>query len=104
VNLVYLPGEAEAGEKKELHGEELDVCFYEGGELDLSGLLKEQVLLGLPMKTVCSEDCKGLCPKCGMDLNEGRCNCPGEAAAGETRKLGDFLAKGRGFAKGPNRN
>jgi uncharacterized protein len=93
VNLVYLPVKAETEEKKELTGEELEVCFYEGDELDVSMLVREQAILGLPMKILCSEDCKGLCPRCGADLNEGGCNCPREASDKATRKLGDFFKK-----------
>jgi uncharacterized protein len=93
VNLVYLPVKAETEEKKELSGDELEVCFYDGDELDVSALVKEQAILGLPMKIVCSEDCKGLCPHCGADLNEGGCDCQREAAGKATRKLGDFFKK-----------
>lgn len=43
--------------------------------LDLDELLREDILLDLPSKFLCSEDCKGLCPRCGKDLNEGPCGC-----------------------------
>lgn len=45
------------------------------GRLDLDELLREDILLELPSKYLCSEDCKGLCPKCGKNLNEGDCGC-----------------------------
>ncbi|HHV31722.1 YceD family protein [Caproiciproducens sp. LBM24188] len=44
-------------------------------KLDLDELIRADILLELPTKFLCSEDCKGLCPVCGKDLNEGPCNC-----------------------------
>lgn len=44
-------------------------------QLDLDELLREDILLDLPTKYLCRDDCKGLCPKCGKDLNEGDCGC-----------------------------
>ncbi len=55
----------------ELRG--LDEETYSGKEIDLSGPLREQVLLNLPGAPLCTDDCKGLCPACGKDLNEGDC-------------------------------
>ena len=46
--------------------------------LDLEELLREDILLDLPSKYLCSPDCKGLCPKCGKNLNEGSCGCQAE--------------------------
>ena len=46
--------------------------------LDLEELLREDILLELPSKYLCSPDCKGLCPKCGKNLNEGDCGCEAE--------------------------
>ena len=43
--------------------------------VDLDGLLRDDVLLELPTKYLCREDCRGLCPECGKNLNEGPCNC-----------------------------
>ena len=43
--------------------------------LDLQDFVMNEIILGVPMKVVCREDCKGLCPKCGRNLNEGPCNC-----------------------------
>ncbi|MBI5187527.1 MAG: DUF177 domain-containing protein, partial [Nitrospirae bacterium] len=57
---------------------ELDMGFYSGEELELLDLIKEQVMLNLPMKPLCSDSCKGICPQCGTDLNEGNCGCSRE--------------------------
>ena len=48
---------------------------YEGEKLDLSEAFFDNLFLEMPMTTVCSESCKGLCPVCGMNLNRGQCNC-----------------------------
>ena len=48
---------------------------FTGSEIDISPVVKRSILFSLPMKVVCSEDCKGLCPVCGKDLNEGTCSC-----------------------------
>lgn len=52
-----------------------DYIVSEDGYIDIDEALTEQILLELPLKHLCKEDCKGLCPKCGKDLNTGSCNC-----------------------------
>jgi uncharacterized protein len=52
-----------------------DEDLFDGRTIDLDPLVREQVLLALPMHAQCSEDCKGLCGSCGQNLNEGRCAC-----------------------------
>ena len=59
-------GQAEADEEAEVFSE------Y---RLDLADFVTNEIRLGIPMKVLCREDCKGLCPKCGHDLNEGPCGC-----------------------------
>ncbi len=59
----------------ELSGSEMDVSYYDGDELDLDELVREQVLLEVPVKALCSEACRGLCVSCGKDLNDGPCGC-----------------------------
>jgi uncharacterized protein len=54
---------------------EAEVGFYEGGGMELEDILREQVLLALPMQRVCSKDCKGICPVCGRNRNETGCDC-----------------------------
>ncbi len=48
---------------------------YEGEKLDLTEAFFDNLFLEMPMTTVCSESCKGLCPVCGADLNQGQCSC-----------------------------
>lgn len=69
------PQSREPPEEKELTRIELEEGFYEGDELDLGAILREQILLALPMFPRCSEACKGLCPVCGADRNQQECDC-----------------------------
>ena len=67
----------EAGEEEvELSEEDLNFSFYHNDEIDLGQILEEEIFLSLPMGFHCREDCKGLCPRCGADLNQGKCACP----------------------------
>ena len=69
------PGEGDF----EIPGDELDVSFLDGPDLELADLAAEQVMLGLPMRIVCDESCAGLCPRCGANRNrEGACRCEPE--------------------------
>jgi len=64
--------------ERELKREELDISYYKGKELETTDILKEQLALELPVKPLCKSYCKGLCPRCGADLNIGECGCPKE--------------------------
>ncbi len=59
----------------ELDARQLDIDYYAGNTLDLRTVLAEQVLLDLPIKPLCSEDCQGLCPQCGADRRGQGCEC-----------------------------
>ncbi|HEX5034969.1 MAG TPA: DUF177 domain-containing protein, partial [bacterium] len=62
-------------EEVELNAEDLDFSFYHGEEIDLGEILGEEITLALPMRFLCREDCRGLCPRCGQNLNQGDCSC-----------------------------
>jgi len=62
-------------EEKELSEEEMDVSFYQGSWISFYEILREEIFLSLPVKKLCKEDCKGLCPICGKNLNTGSCDC-----------------------------
>jgi uncharacterized protein len=62
-------------EEIELRRDDLETDFYEGEEVDLSPLVQDQVLLTLPAKVICREDCRGLCQRCGKNLNRETCQC-----------------------------
>ncbi|MFQ5791837.1 MAG: DUF177 domain-containing protein [Acidobacteriota bacterium] len=72
------PGPAEEG--YELTDEDLAVGFYREERIDLRLLIWEQIYLALPMKPLCKQDCRGLCPHCGTNLNLEACRCVEETA------------------------
>jgi uncharacterized protein len=61
--------------EKELTAEDLNVDAFDGETLDLMAIAREQILLEIPQQFFCKEDCKGLCAKCGGNLNLIDCNC-----------------------------
>jgi len=75
VDLEYWPDPNVEGEEISLSYDELNIGFYRNDQLDLSGVISEQIVLEIPMKPVCDEACQGLCPQCGADLNETACTC-----------------------------
>jgi uncharacterized protein len=62
-------------EEVEIDEGEAEIGFYEGGGLELEDILREQVLLALPMQRICQRSCKGICPVCGKNRNEFACDC-----------------------------
>lgn len=93
VNVVYHPVEDVEAERHALRDDEMDMGFYKGDELDLQELIKEQVLLNGEMKPLCSDQCKGICPKCGTDLNTGQCNCGTKEIDPRLEVLKNFFEK-----------
>ena len=59
----------------ELKETDLDVSIFDGAKIDVNELVREQILLNLPAQEFCSENCRGLCPKCGVNRNLINCNC-----------------------------
>ncbi len=75
-DLFYHPMEEIAkDEEVAIDAGEAEIGFYEGDGLELEDILREQVLLLLPMQRTCREDCKGICPECGRNRNEVACDC-----------------------------
>jgi len=78
-DLAYLPAPKQHGEEGmelQISRDEMDVAFLDDGDqLDMNVLAAEQVYLALPMKPLCSESCRGLCPGCGSNLNLEACRC-----------------------------
>ncbi|ACB84937.1 YceD family protein [Natranaerobius thermophilus] len=60
-----------------LDSEDLNVDYFSGNELDLTDLFRQMLILAIPPKVVCQEDCPGLCPHCGVDLSSKKCQCKG---------------------------
>ena len=59
----------------QLHKEDLDIVFYRGDGIELTDLIRGQILLTRPMRSLCKAECRGLCQVCGQDLNVGACSC-----------------------------
>jgi uncharacterized protein len=75
-DLYYRPIQTIAREEEvEIDEAELEIGFYHGNGLLLEDALKEQILLELPMKSLCRADCRGLCPQCGQNRNLAACEC-----------------------------
>jgi uncharacterized protein len=66
------PGKAD---EHEIEEDDLSTAFYRDETIDLGEMVREQFYLALPMKPLCSEACKGLCPQCGTNLNRATCDC-----------------------------
>lgn len=78
VDVYLIPAEkAPLEEETELEEDDLEYEFFDGEVIEIDQLIAEQVFLALPFKVLCSEDCRGLCPKCGANLNEEPCRCGG---------------------------
>lgn len=92
IEAVYHPVEELKGEDRhEIAAEELDMDFYSGEELDLAGLLKEQIMLNVAMKPLCDDTCKGICSGCGVDLNIEKCGCAAKGGDPRLAKLKNLL-------------
>lgn len=87
-DLVYMPAtEASGRAVDEIDQGGIEVGYYEGSGLPLNDVLLEVVLLALPMRLVCDEACKGICPFCGENRNQRECGCQAETADDRWNKL-----------------
>jgi uncharacterized protein len=84
--LFYRPSENGFGEEKSLDAGETEVGFYDDDGVELNDVLREYVLLALPMQRLCSEACRGICPVCGQNRNQTDCQC-------QTAKVDERWAK-----------
>ena len=73
-DLLYIPPLG-SEEEHELGEDDLSIAFYQGDQIDVDDLVREQIELALPMARLCSDECRGLCPDCGANLNEAECAC-----------------------------
>jgi len=72
---IMLAPRPAAGQDSSSAEEDVDLGFYDGDEVDLSPIVREQIILALPTRPLCREECRGLCPQCGANRNEGDCGC-----------------------------
>jgi uncharacterized protein len=93
-DLLYRPLGVDAGEpERAISTSETEIGYYNGDGLVLEDVLREQVLLSLPEKTLCRADCKGLCPGCGRNLNTEQCSCESTAVDPRWSALSDLRSK-----------
>jgi uncharacterized protein len=75
-DLRYQPHAPETHDsERQIEEDDLTTAYYENDQIDLGQLMREQFYLALPMKPLCRDDCRGLCPVCGTNLNRGACGC-----------------------------
>ena len=75
-DLIFRPLGADADvPERSITASETEIGYYQGDSLLLEDVLREQVLLSLPVRTLCKPDCKGLCPRCGANRNLQPCSC-----------------------------
>jgi len=75
-DLIFRPVGADAGAaERSISAQETEIGYYQKDSLSLEDVLREQVLLSLPVRTLCKPDCKGLCPRCGQNRNLQACSC-----------------------------
>lgn len=75
----------------ELKTEEMDIYYFEGEEIDTDPYVFEEIMLNIPVKALCAESCKGICPTCGKNLNIEECRCKKTGPTILTEKLNAFL-------------
>ena len=75
VETRLVPAPVARGEERELGRDDLETDVYDHDQIDLNALLETETTLGLPMKPLCSEGCRGLCPTCGTNRNTTQCAC-----------------------------
>lgn len=93
IDLVYHPLEEITAERHALKDDEMETGFYTGAEIDLQDVLKEQILLNINMKPLCDDNCRGICPQCGNDLNKQGCSCEKKEVDPRFQVLKQFLEK-----------
>jgi len=81
------------GDSMELGADDLDVDFYTDDQVDLSRVVENETTLALPMKPLCREDCRGLCPVCGGNRNLAPCACPERAPDPRLAPLRDLATR-----------
>jgi uncharacterized protein len=97
LELFYLPhvkgAEQEDEDEVELSDRDMVVAYYRDRRLDLAEVVREQLLLAVPLRRLCREDCRGLCPSCGVNRNTAACGCkieePEDPRLAPLRKLFD---------------
>lgn len=93
-DLFYRPAEVAREDDVEIDAGETEIAFYEGGGIDLKDVLREYVLLAMPMQRVCREECRGICPVCGQNRNLVHCGCHPKPVDDRWEALKNLQTKG----------
>lgn len=98
-SVTFAPEERREGDAPaddvELEREELGLIAYRDDSLELRDALQEQLIMALPIRPLCTENCAGLCPVCGIDLNRQRCDCIREPFNNRFAALADLKLPGK---------
>ena len=95
-DVLFRPTGVDADDREHSIGaSETEIGYYQEGSLLLEDVLREQVLLSLPARTLCREDCKGICPRCGANRNSDPCSCVATPADPRWSALGDLRSRMR---------
>ncbi|HHV57080.1 MAG TPA: DUF177 domain-containing protein [Firmicutes bacterium] len=81
--------------EEEPENEDLEVRGFSGDRIDITEDVRDTLFLALPMKPLCRPDCRGLCPHCGKNLNEGPCSCRGDEVDPRLAVLRDLFKEGK---------
>ncbi len=93
-DVLFRPVGVDSDDKEHSIGaSETEIGYYQDGSLLLEDVLREQVLLSLPARTLCREDCKGICPRCGNNRNNNPCSCEQAPADPRWNALGDLRSR-----------
>lgn len=93
-DLIFRPLGVDGGSaERSITADEAEIGYYQGSGLLLEDVLREQVLLSLPARTLCREDCKGLCPRCGHNLNTETCACDPVPSDPRWSALSDYASR-----------
>lgn len=90
---TLVPSRDQEAQKEELADEDVSFSYYQDDLIDLNALVYEQILFQVPMKPLCAEDCRGLCPQCGANLGTATCQCRPGAVDSRLEALKNFKVK-----------
>ena len=90
---TLVPARDQEAQKEELSDEDVSFSHYRDDLIHLNVLVYEQIMLQVPMKPLCAEDCRGLCPQCGVSLNAATCQCRPGAVDSRLEALKNFKVK-----------
>jgi uncharacterized protein len=93
MDIMFLPRSEREDDETEVVDVDESFSYYDGDTIDLLPEIKDMVIVSLPIKPLCRDDCKGLCTQCGADLNSGPCQCGGASAPSPFDTLKELKTK-----------